>query len=73
MNDLTEINSSDPVTKTVNKSICYLDINRPDKLNALSEEVLNLLISNLNEISESNEIKVIIFDHMVMLFVLDMI
>ena len=55
MNDLTEINSSDPVIKTVNKSVCYLDINRPDKLNALSEEVLNLLISNLNEISESNE------------------
>ena len=53
MNDLTEINSSNPVTKTVNKNICYLDINRPDKLNALSEEVLNLLISNLNEISES--------------------
>ena len=73
MNDLTEINSTDPVIKTVNKSICYLDINRPDKLNALSEEVLNLLISNLNEISESNEIKVIIFDQMVMLFVLVMI
>ena len=49
MNDLTEINSTDPVIKTVNKSICYLDINRPDKLNALSEEVLTLLIRHLIE------------------------
>ena len=47
MNDLTEINSSDPVIKTFNKSVCYLDINRPDKLNALSEEVLTLLIKRL--------------------------
>ena len=60
MNDLTEINTTDPVIKTINKSICYLDINRPDKLNALSEEVLTLLISNLNVIAVSTDIKVII-------------
>ena len=53
MNDPTEINTTDPVIKTVNKSVCYLDINRPDKLNALSEEVLTLLISSLNEIAVS--------------------
>jgi enoyl-CoA hydratase/carnithine racemase len=60
MNDLTEINASASVIKTVNNDICYLNINRPDKLNALSEEVLSLLISYLSEISESTEIKVII-------------
>lgn len=60
MNDLTEINTSDSVIKTEHKNICYLDINRPNKFNALSNEVLTLLINYLSEISESSEIKVII-------------
>ena len=60
MNDLTEINTSDSVLKSEHENICYLDINRPKKLNALSEEVLTLLISHLNQISESTKIKVIV-------------
>ncbi len=50
----------DKVLLEVKEGIGYLTINRPDKLNALNNEVLSELNSTIENINKSNDIKVVI-------------
>ncbi len=50
----------DKVLFEVKEGIGYLTINRPDKLNALNNEVLSELNSAIENINKSNDVKVVI-------------
>src|SRR5262245_29676249 len=45
---------------STDEHIAWLTLNRPQKKNALSNEMMNMLISDLNEIGENNDIRVIV-------------
>jgi enoyl-CoA hydratase/carnithine racemase len=52
------------VKKRISESehIAWLTLNRPEKKNALSDELMSLLIDDLKEISDNSEIRVIVLD-----------
>ena len=48
------------IKTSVNNSIGYLNIDRPESLNAMNDEVLDEFISKINDLSSEPTIRVII-------------
>jgi enoyl-CoA hydratase len=48
------------VLKELHEGVCYLTLNRPDKLNALNIDVFSELQSHIRSIREDNAVKVVI-------------
>ena len=48
------------IKTSINKSIGYLNIDRPESLNAMNDEVLDEFISKINDLTSQPTIRVII-------------
>ena len=48
------------IKTSINKSIGYLNIDRPESLNAINDEVLDEFISKINDLKSEPKVRVII-------------